>query len=260
MKFIDTHTHLYSSQFDEDRELVVKDAISNGVEKLLLPNISSKYSESLLNLCRKFPENCFPMMGLHPCDVTKENFEEEIHHVENELKKNKYIAVGEIGIDLYWDKSTIEIQKKAFTHQINLAKQYNIPIAIHVRESFDEAFRIVESLNDSNLTGVFHCFTGNENDAKKIIDLNGFYLGIGGVLTFKNSGLDHTIKNINLEHLLLETDSPYLAPTPYRGKRNESKYLLNIAKKIAEIHHVSIEEVAKTTTKNAHDLFNLKNN
>lgn len=258
MKLIDTHTHIYSSQFDEDRDAVVKNAISNGVEKLLLPNISSKYSEDLLNLCQKFPENCFPMMGLHPCDVTKDNFDEEIHHVENELNKNKYIAIGEIGIDLYWDKSTIDIQKKAFIHQINLAKQYNIPIVIHVRESFDEAFRIVESLNDNMLTGVFHCFTGDEKDAKKIIDLNGFYLGIGGVLTFKNSGLDHTIKNINLKHLLLETDSPYLAPTPYRGKRNESKYLLNIAKKIAEIHHVSLEEVAKITTKNAYNLFNLK--
>ncbi|MBT6650688.1 MAG: TatD family hydrolase, partial [Flavobacteriales bacterium] len=188
MKFIDTHSHLYSSQFDDDRTLVVRNAIANGVSTILLPNISSEYTNGMLALCKEFPKSCFPMMGLHPCDVSEENYKHEIAHVEEELETGKYIAVGEIGLDLHWDKSTLEIQKKAFIHQIKLAKKYKLPIAIHVRESFAEAIELIEKLNDENLRGVFHCFTGNIEDAQRVINLGGFYLGIGGVLTFKNSG------------------------------------------------------------------------
>ena len=257
MKFIDTHTHLYSDQFNEDRTLVVQNAINVGVDTILLPNISSKYTKGMLDLCAEFPENCFPMMGLHPCDVTSENIAEELKHVEEELAKRKYIAVGEIGLDLYWDKSTLEIQKKAFIHQVKLAKKHKLPIAIHVRESFAEAIELIEELNDENLRGVFHCFTGNVEDAQTVVNLGGFYLGIGGVLTFKNSGLDKTIVKIDLQHLILETDSPYLAPVPFRGKRNESKYILNIAEKVAEVHQTSIQKIAETTTLNAKNLFGL---
>jgi len=257
MQFIDTHSHLYSSQFDEDRTKVVKEAIAAGVTTILLPNISSKYTKGMLDLCAEFPKNCFPMMGLHPCDVSEENYEQEIAHIEKEFAKGNYIAVGEIGLDLYWDKSTLAIQKKAFIHQIELAKKYNLPIAIHVRDSFSEAIEIIESLNDKNLRGVFHCFTGNIEDAHRVINLDGFYLGVGGVLTFKNSGLDKTIKEINIQHLILETDAPYLAPAPFRGKRNESKYIINIAEKLAEVHQISMEKVAEITTKNAKQLFGL---
>jgi len=257
MKFIDTHSHLYSSQFNDDRTQVVNNAIANGVSTILLPNISSKYTKGMLALCAEFPNNCYPMMGLHPCDVSEENFKHEIAHVEKELETGKYTAVGEIGLDLHWDKSTLEIQKKAFIHQVKLAKKYKLPIAIHVRESFAEAIELIEKLNDENLRGVFHCFTGNIEDAQRVINLGGFYLGIGGVLTFKNSGLDKTISEVDLQHLILETDAPYLAPTPFRGKRNESKYIVNIAEKLAEVHQTSIEKVAETTTLNAKKLFGL---
>ena len=255
MKLIDTHSHLYSEQFDIDRSQVVKDAISKGIYKILLPNISSIYTKKMLALCEEFPKHCFPMMGLHPCDVTEKNYTSEIEHIEKELEKRKYIAVGEIGIDLHWDKSTLEIQKKAFIYQIKLAKKYHLPIVIHVRNSFSEAINIVESLNDENLMGVFHCFTGDINDAKRILALEGFYLGIGGVLTFKNSGLSETIQKINLKHLVLETDAPYLTPSPFRGKRNESKYILNVAERLAILHNISIQNVADITTKNAKELF-----
>ena len=257
MKLIDTHSHLYSSEFDQDRTVVVKAAISAGVSTILLPNISSEYTKGMNDLCAEFPNNCFPMMGLHPCDVKAETSISELQHVQQELATGEYIAVGEIGLDLHWDKSTLEIQKKAFIQQIEWAKYYNLPIAIHVRDSFTEAIEIIEKLNDKNLRGVFHCFTGNTEDAKRVINLGGFYLGIGGVLTFKNSGLDKTIKEIDIKHLILETDSPYLAPTPFRGKRNESKYLVNIAEKLAEIHTIKLSEVARITTENAKQLFDL---
>jgi len=257
MQFIDTHSHLYSSQFDEDRTQAINEAISAGVSTILLPNISSEYTKGMLELCIEFPKNCFPMMGLHPCDVNEDNIDAELLHVEQELAKGKYIAVGEIGLDLYWDKTKLEIQKKAFIHQIELAKKHKLPIAIHVRDSFTEAIEIVEKLNDENLRGVFHCFTGSVEDAQRVINLGNFYLGIGGVLTFKNSGLDKTIVDIELQHLILETDAPYLAPTPFRGKRNESKYIVNIAEKLAEVQQIEIEDVAKITTLNAKKLFGL---
>ena len=257
MKFIDTHSHLYSEQFDNDRTTAINEAIALGIDTILLPNISSKYTKNLLKLCNQFPKNCFPMIGLHPCDVSEENFDSEMQHVEIELAKNKYIAVGEIGLDLYWDKTKLEVQKRAFIYQIKLAKQYQIPIAIHVRDAFDEAIDIVESHNDNTLRGVFHCFTGSIVQAKRVIDLKDFYLGIGGVITFKNSGLDQTIKEISLKNLILETDSPYLAPVPFRGKRNESKYLTKIAEKIAEIKNMTIKEIAEITTTNAKKLFHI---
>ena len=257
MQFIDTHSHLYSSQFDEDRTQAINDAISAGVSTILLPNISSEYTKGMLEVCGEFPENCFPMMGLHPCDVNEDNIEGELIHVEQELAKGKYIAVGEIGLDLYWDKTKLEIQKKAFIHQIELAKKYKLPIAIHVRDSFAEAIEIIEKLNDESLSGVFHCFTGRVEDAQRVINLGDFYLGIGGVLTFKNSGLDKTIAKIELQNLILETDAPYLAPAPFRGKRNESKYIVNIAEKLAEVQQIDIDHVARITTLNAKKLFGL---
>ena len=257
MQFIDTHSHLYSSQFDEDRTQAINDAISAGVSTILLPNISSEYTKGMLEVCGEFPENCFPMMGLHPCDVNEDNIEGELIHVEQELAKGKYIAVGEIGLDLYWDKTKLEIQKKAFIHQIELAKKYKLPIAIHVRDSFAEAIEIIVKLNDESLSGVFHCFTGRVEDAQRVINLGDFYLGIGGVLTFKNSGLDKTIAKIELQNLILETDAPYLAPAPFRGKRNESKYIVNIAEKLAEVQQIDIDHVARITTLNAKKLFGL---
>lgn len=257
MKFIDTHAHLYSHQFNEDRNNVVKNAIDCGVSKMLLPNISSEHTDSMLDLCSRFPENCYPMMGLHPCDVKKESMEKELLHVKDMLEKETFIAVGEIGLDLYWDKSTLDIQKKAFRFQIELAKKHKLPIAIHVRDSFIPAIKMIEELNDNNLSGVFHCFTGNVEDAERVINLGNFYLGIGGVLTFKNAGVDQTISEIDMKHLILETDSPYLAPTPYRGKRNESKYIINIAEKLSEIKGISLEEVATITSSNAKNLFKI---
>ncbi|MAO71433.1 MAG: hydrolase TatD [Flavobacteriales bacterium] len=257
MNFIDTHTHLYSNKFTNDRNDVINNAIQSGVLKMFLPNISSEYTNSMLELCKKFPENCFPMMGLHPCDVKIQSMEKELLHVEEMLQKEKFIAVGEIGLDLYWDKSTLDIQKESFRFQIELAKKYKLPIVIHVRDSFSEAIEIVEELNDENLSGVFHCFTGDNEQANRVIDLQNFFLGIGGVLTFKNSGLDKTISQIDIKHLLLETDAPYLTPSPYRGKRNESKYIVNIAEKLAEIKGISINEVGELTTKNARNLFKL---
>lgn len=257
MNFIDTHTHLFASEFDNDIDIVIKNALDNGISKMLLPNIDSTTTTKMLQLCDRHPNNCYPMIGLHPCSVKKDNLEKEISHVEQMLSQNKFIAVGEIGLDLYWDKSTLDLQKIAFGSQIELAKKYKLPIAIHVRDSFDEAIEIVERLNDYNLSGVFHCFTGNLEEAQRIINLNNFYLGIGGVVTFKNGGINKIINQVSLDRIILETDSPYLSPTPFRGTRNESKYLLNIAHKMAELYNIDIECIAKKTTKNAIDLFHL---
>mgnify|MGYP001468646398 FL=1 len=257
MNFIDTHTHLFASEFDNDIDIVIKNALDNGISKMLLPNIDSTTTTKMLQLCDKHPNNCYPMIGLHPCSVKKDNLEKEISHVEQMLSQNKFIAVGEIGLDLYWDKSTLDLQKIAFESQIEIAKKYQLPIVIHVRDSFDEAIEIVERLNDYNLSGVFHCFTGNLEEAQRIINLNNFYLGIGGVVTFKNGGINKIINQVSLDRIILETDSPYLSPTPFRGTRNESKYLLNIAHKMAELYNIDIEDIAKKTTKNAIDLFHL---
>ena len=255
--FIDTHTHLYVDAFDEDRNEIVQKAIDSGVEKLLLPNIDVDTIQSMHDLCGQFPNNCFPMMGLHPGNV-KEDWESQLNTMKNHLfNSDKYIAVGEIGMDLYWDKTFIEEQKEAFRIQVNWAKELNLPIVIHAREAFQEIFDIIDELNDSQLTGVFHCFTGDLDQANHILNYGGFKLGLGGVLTYKNAGLDKVIKEIDLKHLILETDSPYLPPTPFRGKRNESSYVVHIAEKLADIYDVKLQEIAESTTKNANELFKL---
>jgi TatD DNase family protein len=258
MKFIDTHTHLFASEFKDDIDIVVKNAINSGVSKMLLPNIDSSTTNNMLQLCNKYPQHCFPMIGLHPCSVKKDNIDKEILHVEEMLNKNKFIAIGEIGLDLYWDKSNLSYQKVAFESQIKLAKKYQLPIVIHVRDSFNEAIEIVEKLNNENLSGVFHCFTGNIQEAERIINLQNFYLGIGGVVTFKNGGINKIINQISLDNIILETDSPYLTPTPFRGKRNESKYLVNIAQKMSEIYEIDINEIANKTSSNAINLFKIQ--
>lgn len=257
MNFIDTHTHLFASEFNDDIDIVVQNAIENGVSKMLLPNIDSTTTNNMLQLCNKYPQHCFPMIGLHPCSVKKDNIEKEILHVEEMLNKNNFIAIGEIGLDLYWDTSNLSYQKVAFESQIKLAKKYQLPIVIHVRDSFNEAIEIVEKLNNENLSGVFHCFTGNIQEAERIINLENFYLGIGGVVTFKNGGINKIINQISLDNIILETDSPYLTPAPFRGKRNESKFLVNIAQKMSEIYEIDINEIANKTSSNAINLFKI---
>jgi len=255
MYFIDTHTHLYSDQFDEDRDEIILRSIKEGITKFYLPNIDSSSIVGMKSLINKFPNNCFPMMGLHPCSVN-ESVETELEIIENELRKGTYVAVGEIGIDLYWDKSYIEAQKMAFRKQIGWAKELNLPIVIHCREAFDEILTILDELNDDSLRGIFHCFTGTLEQATHILNYGGFKLGIGGVVTFKNAGLDQTVGKLKIEDIVLETDSPYLAPVPFRGKRNESTYLVRIAEKVAEIFKIPMSEVAKITSKNALSIFN----
>lgn len=255
MQLIDTHTHIFLPEFDDDRDQVIRNARENGVSKILLPNVDSTTSERLLNLVDKHPDFCLPMMGLHPTSVD-ENYPEELHQVEDWLTKRKFYAIGEIGIDLYWDKTHKIQQEEAFVHQIRLAKKNNLPVVIHARESFDEIFKIIEKEIDDKLTGVFHAFTGNGKQAGQIVEW-GFKIGIGGIVTFKNAGLDKVVHNIDINHIVLETDSPYLAPVPKRGKRNESAYIKYIAEKIAEIKNISVEEIARITTNNAQQLFRL---
>lgn len=254
---IDTHTHLYSSKFDEDRDEVVQECLDNGITKLFLPNIDSEYTDRMIQLTEKFPGVCFPMMGIHPCSIQPDTYKDELKHAKEWLDKGQFIAVGEIGIDLYWDKSTLAIQQEAFRTQIQWAKDLNLPIVIHARDSFDEIFEIVDEMNDDKLRGVFHCFTGNEEQAKHIVNYGGFKMGIGGVVTFKNSGLDKVVQNFDLSEFVLETDSPYLTPTPYRGQRNKSSYLTLVGEKMADIYGISLPEVAETTTKNALEIFKI---
>jgi TatD DNase family protein len=253
---IDTHAHLYAKQFDEDRETMLERAKASGVERFYLPNIDGNSIEGMLALEAKYPEICFPMMGLHPCSV-KENYEEELAIVEEWLFKRSFCAVGEIGIDLYWDKTTLPQQIIAFRRQIGWAKQLDIPIIIHARESTEEILEVLESEKDDKLRGIFHCFGGTVEEANRITDL-GFYLGIGGVLTFKKSGLDKTMQEIDLQHVVLETDAPYLAPTPYRGKRNESAYIRLVAEKLAGVKNIPFTEVAAITSANAKKIFEKK--
>lgn len=255
MNLIDTHTHLFSKQFDQDRTEVVNRAIEKGVDKLFLPNIDSSTILPMMDLCQQFPNHCFPMMGLHPCDV-KEDYQNELTIIRSHLEKGKFIAIGEIGIDLHWDKSTLAYQQDAFKTQLKWAKEFHLPVAIHVRESFDEVFEIIEQEASPELKGVFHCFTGNLEQANKAIEL-GFLLGIGGVVTFKKSHLPQLLPNIKLNNIILETDSPYLAPSPNRGKRNESSNLIFIAQKMAQIFEVEPSEIAKITTQNALNLFRI---
>jgi len=253
MSLIDTHAHLYVEQFDKDRSEVLERAKKNGVNRVYLPNIDSSSIKAMLDLERKFPDRCFAMMGLHPCSV-KDDYEEELAVVKQWLDKRSFAAVGEIGIDLYWDTSFFEQQKDAFLRQIEWAKELDLPIVIHSREATDVIIELLQGVNDDKLRGIFHCFTGAVEQARAITDM-GFLLGIGGVLTFKNSGLDKTIAEVDLSHLVLETDAPYLAPVPFRGKRNESSYILHIAEKLAKIKKEDMENIARITTQNALDLF-----
>jgi TatD DNase family protein len=253
--FTDTHTHLYSEEFDQDRNKMIQRAIDTGVSRFFVPSIDSNYTQKMYELEKEFPENIFLMMGLHPTYV-KENYLEELAHVETELSKRKFQAIGEIGIDLFWDKTFLKQQQHAFQHQIQLAKKYNLGINIHCRDAFDETFEVLESEKAADLFGIFHCFTGDLAQAEKAISL-GMKLGIGGVATFKNGKIDQFLNQIDLKHIVLETDSPYLAPVPYRGKRNESSYVTLVAQKLAEIYNLSIEEIAQITTENSKAVFGI---
>jgi len=255
MIITDTHTHLYSEAFDEDRLEMVQRAIDGNVKRFFIPAIDSTYTESMFQLEKDFPDNVFLMMGLHPTHV-KENYKEELEYVEVHLAKRKFYAIGEIGIDLYWDKTTLAIQIEAFRYQINLAKQYKLPIVIHCREAFDKIFEVLEQEKSDDLFGIFHCFTGNVEQAKQAISYN-MKLGIGGVVTFKNGKIDQFINQIDLKHIVLETDSPYLAPKPYRGKRNESFYIYRVLEKLAELYEITEQEVAQVTTENSKDVFGI---
>ncbi len=255
MRLVDTHAHIYLEEFDRDKPGMLQRAEEEGVEKIFLPAIDSGTHARMLNLEAEYPGQCISMMGLHPCYV-KDNYEEELKIVEDYLAQRPFAAVGEIGLDFYWDRTFTEQQYKAFHQQIEWALRYDIPIAIHSRNATDECIEVVAGHQDGRLTGVFHCFSGNAIQAKKIADL-GFYLGIGGVVTFKNSGLDKAIEDISLDHLLLETDAPYLAPVPFRGKQNEPSYLKYVLEKIAMIKRCTVEEVAAVTTANAMKLFNV---
>lgn len=251
----DTHTHLYSDSFSEDRDVMMQRALDAGINRFFIPAIDSGYTEAMYELERKFPEHIFLMMGLHPTSV-KENYKEELKHVEEQFVKRSFYAVGEIGIDLYWDKNTLDIQKKAFKEQIQLAKKHHLPIVIHCRNAFDEVFEVLESEKGNDLFGIFHCFTGNIQQAHQAISYN-MKLGIGGVITFKNGKIDQFLNKIDIEHIVLETDSPYLSPVPYRGKRNESSYISLVCKKVAEVYKISENEVARITTKNSKDVFGI---
>ena len=255
MILTDTHTHLYSSQFQDDRNEMIQRAIDAGVSRFFIPSIDSNYTQKMYDLEAQFPENIFLMMGLHPTYV-KENYLEELAHVETELAKKKFFAIGEIGIDLFWDKTFLKQQQHAFQYQIQLAKKYKLAINIHCRDAFDEVFEVLESERATDLFGIFHCFTGDFSQAQRAIDLN-MKLGIGGVATFKNGKIDQFLKDIDLKHIVLETDSPYLAPVPFRGKRNESSYTKLVAEKLALIYEVSLEEIARITTENSKAVFGI---
>ncbi len=253
MVITDTHTHLYSEAFNDDRKDMIKRALNQNITRFFIPAIDSTYTKAMLQLEMDFPENVFLMMGLHPTHV-KDNYKDELNHVEEMLQKRKFYAIGEIGIDLYWDKSTLSIQQEAFRHQIKLAKQYKLPIVIHCRESFDEIFEILEEEKAEDLFGIFHCFTGTLEQAHRAISYN-MKLGIGGVVTFKNGKIDQFINQIDLKHIVLETDSPYLSPSPYRGKRNESSYIIMVLEKLSEIYKLPQEKIAEITTANSKAIF-----
>lgn len=257
MIFVDTHTHLYLEEFDSDRDNVVRNAIHNGVKYFFLPNIDSGSIHGMMALSDSFPDHCFPMMGLHPTSV-KANYKEELAIAEKHLSSSgkRFYAIGEIGVDLYWEKAFLKEQYAAFSIQLDWAVKYDLPIVIHTRNSFEEAVDIIEKKNDPAIRGIFHCFGGTVMQAEKAIEL-GFLLGIGGIITYRNSGLQKVVEVIGLEHLVVETDAPFLPPVPYRGKRNESAYIPVIAQKIAEIKKMELSEVAEITTNNALKLFNI---
>lgn len=255
MILTDTHTHLYYETDPLKLDELMQRCMDNHVERLFLPNVDSASLGRVFSLAARYPENCFPMAGLHPCDV-KDNFKEELDRIFSQASGKKIYAIGEIGIDLYWNRSTLAWQQEAFRIQIGRAKQLQLPIVIHCREAFDEIFEVLDEQKDEQLRGIFHCFTGSSEQAERAIAL-GFYLGIGGVLTYKNSGLDKVVKNISPDHLVLETDSPYLTPVPFRGKPNESSYLIHIAQKLADVKQMSLNEIAGITTRNSEKIFGI---
>ncbi|SNR28436.1 TatD DNase family protein [Maribacter sedimenticola] len=255
MIITDTHTHLYSEAFDDDREEVIRNAIDQGVKRFFIPAIDSTYTERMLSLKELFPDHIYLMTGLHPTHV-KENYMDELLHVRELLSRHQYYAIGEIGIDLYWEKKFLKEQQEAFKYQIQLAKEHQLPIVIHCRDAFDEVFELLEEEKGNDLRGIFHCFTGTFDQAEKAISYN-MKLGIGGVVTFKNGKIDQFLDKIDLKHLVLETDAPYLAPTPYRGKRNESAYIVNVLDKLADLHNISGEELAMITTNNSKAVFGI---
>lgn len=257
MQFIDTHSHLYLEEFNSDRAETISRALSAGVNKILLPNIDKDSIPEMLDMVYKYPGICYPMVGIHPTSV-KHDYLEQLESVKEWLSKEKFIAIGEIGIDLYWDKTYFNQQSEIFRSQLELALAKDMPVVIHSRDSFPEIFKLLEEYRGSGLKGVFHAFTGDTAEAEFIIKF-GLNIGIGGIVSFKNSGLDKVVADIGIDKLMLETDSPYLAPTPYRGKRNESAYIPLIAKKIAELTGKSTEAVAGITTNNATRLFKLDN-
>jgi len=252
--FIDTHTHLFSEEFNNDRTEVIKRCIQSGVQKMLLPNIDEETVEGMYDLVAQFPQNCYAMMGIHPCSVKKDAVS-QLAEFREKMNSKDFVAIGEIGIDMHWDKSTLPEQEIAFRTQIQWAKELKLPIVIHARESFNEIFKVLDEENDENLTGVFHCFTGKKEQIQKIDSYGGFKLGIGGVLTYKNAHLVETLKSTTLENIILETDSPYLSPVPFRGKRNESSYVLHVAEKLTEVFNVPLSEIEAQTTRNAEKLF-----
>lgn len=254
MQLIDSHAHIYLKEFKDELNLIIDRAKETGVEAIFMPNIDHTSIDDMLNVADKYPGYCIPMMGLHPCSVNK-NFERDLYEVEEWLGKGGFAAVGEIGTDLYWDKTFWPQQQAALGIQLELAKKFKLPFVIHCRESIDETIELIKLLDNNTLTGVFHCFTGTVQQAEEITAL-GFKLGIGGVATFKNGGLVEVLDNIPLENMMLETDSPYLAPVPYRGKRNEPSYILNVCEKVAVVKTIDAENVASTTTVNSLTLFN----
>ena len=255
MVLTDTHTHLYYETDPQALSALMQRSLDNQVSRLFLPNVDVASIPLVMNLSALYPQNCFPMLGLHPCDV-KETYKEELATIYAAIPAQKIYAIGEIGIDLYWDKTTLANQIEAFETQINWAKDLNLPIVIHCRDAFEEVYALLSKHHDEKLRGIFHCFTGTLEQTNKIIEL-GFYLGIGGVVTYKNAGLDAVVAQIPVEHLVLETDSPYLPPVPFRGKPNESSYLLHIAQKVADLHQISIQELARITTENSSKIFGI---
>lgn len=255
MMITDTHTHLYSEAFDEDRDDMIQRAIDVGVKRFFIPAIDSSYTGSMFALKNNYPKHVHLMIGLHPTSV-KDNYKEELAHVVEMLSQHDFCAIGEIGIDLYWDKTTLGIQQEAFRYQIRLAKKHKLPIVIHCRESFDEIFEVLEKEKGDDLFGIFHCFTGTLEQAHRAISFN-MKLGIGGVVTFKNGKIDTFINKIDLKHIVLETDSPYLSPMPYRGKRNESGYIVKVLEKLSDLYGLSQEKIAEITTQNSKDIFKI---
>ena len=255
MQIIDTHTHLYLNQFKDDVDLVIERAKNAGIDKFIFPAIDSSHFKDMHELRNRYPENIYLMSGLHPVSV-KDNYMEELNLVLKSLETNSYVAIGEIGIDLYWDKTFLKQQQEAFEFQIRLAVSNNLPIVIHCRDGFDEIFEILDAEKCSKLRGIFHCFTGTLEQAVRAINL-GFKLGIGGVVTFKNGGIDKFLNKIDIKNIVLETDAPYLSPVPHRGKRNESFYVTYVLKKISELYGLNEQEIAKITSKNALEIFNI---